>query len=177
MAVGYGPPYNLRLPSKAMRPHLIPSLMLLVAGMASVGLSADRRYAIVLHNSNANRSFTLTELRALFSGAVARWPNHETVVLVERESVDSATRYLISRLLSTTDAEYHRRLAGIEFMGEDGAVLKTLHSDEAACQFVFNVPGAIALIDASSLDKPPCKRVRLAGVSGHLPAEEAYPLK
>jgi hypothetical protein len=52
-----------------------------------------------------------------------------------------------------------------------------LNSDAAACQFVFNVPLAIAIVEAGSLASPACSSVRVLRIDGKLPGEEGYRLK
>jgi hypothetical protein len=139
--------------------------------------SEERSYAVIVHISNPNREFRMADLRSLFSGATRRWPDRQRVVLAESDPAGSASKYLLGGLLGTSPAEYKRRLANIEFIGEEGAILRTLNSDTAACKFVFNVPSAIGLVEAASLQTPECRAVRPARVEGRLPGEEGYRLK
>jgi hypothetical protein len=55
--------------------------------------------------------------------------------------------------------------------------VKILNSDTAACQFVFNVPSAIAIVEVKSLASPACGQVRLLRIDGKLPDDEGYRLK
>jgi hypothetical protein len=53
----------------------------------------------------------------------------------------------------------------VEFSGDE-VTLKILNSEQAACKFVLNVPGSIALVETGSLQLPEC--------SG--PGQESYRL-
>jgi hypothetical protein len=74
-------------------------------------------------------------------------------------------------------SEYKRRLASIEFGGAAPVTLKILNSEEAACKFVFNVPGSIALIETDSLRFPECSGVGIVRIDGQLPGQEGYRLR
>jgi hypothetical protein len=55
--------------------------------------------------------------------------------------------------------------------------VKVLNSDAAACQFVFNVPAAIAIIETASLPTAECGQVQVVRIDGKLPGEEGYRLR
>jgi len=134
-------------------------------------------FAVVVHQSNPNTSLILADVRAFFDGDAKEWPNGSKVVLVERDTASAAYRFLLARILHMSAAEYKRRLASIEFAGEAPVNLKILNSEQAACKFVFNVPGSIALIEASSLKLPECSGVGTVKIDGRLPDQEGYRLR
>jgi len=152
-----------------------------VLGVAAVMAALDpaaeppRAFAVVVHPSNPIRDIRLGDLTALFEGANRQWPNRAPVVLVERDSSSPPYQFLMGRLLNTTPGEYRRRVQNIEYRGEAPLAIKTLNSDASACQFVFNVPTAVALVDAQSALA--CNQVRVLRVDGKLPGEEGYRLK
>jgi hypothetical protein len=98
-------------------------------------------------------------------------------VLVERDAGSRPFLYLMQRLLNTTPGEYKRSLQNIEYRGDAPVSVKTLNSDAAACQFVFNVPAAIAIIETASLPTPECGQVQVVRIEGKLPGEEGYRLR
>jgi hypothetical protein len=51
-----------------------------------------------------------------------------------------------------------------------------LNSDETALKFVWNVPGAVAVIDAALAASAP-SRVKVLRLDGKLPGEPGYPLQ
>jgi hypothetical protein len=158
--------------------RLVMTLALSVAVLA-IGSPADlaSSFAVVVHRSTPVSSLRLTDLRALFSGETKHWPDGARLVLVERDLESEVFRFLMRHVLNTTAVEYQRRLANIEFRGETPVMVKILNSDAAACKFVFNVPGSIALISTSSLALPECSAVQLVTVDGKLPGAENYRLK
>lgn len=134
-------------------------------------------FAVVLHRSNPNTNLRMADVQAFFSGGAKQWPNGSKVVLVERDTGSAAYRFLLARILHMGTTEYKRHLTGIEFAGETPVVLKVLNSEEAACKFVFNVPGSIALIETQSLHLPECSGVEPARIDGRLPGQEGYRLQ
>lgn len=140
-------------------------------------MPAAAPFAAVVHRANPTRNLRLAELKALFSGATKHWPHGAKVVLVERDATGEASRFLFQRVLNTTQRDYQRRLANVEFMGDEPITLKILNSDAGACKFVFNVPGSIALVEAGSLALPECGQVQVLRIEGKLPGEQGYRLQ
>jgi hypothetical protein len=152
------------------------TLILLAAAILPASLPTDR-FAIIVHQTNPTTGLRAVELNALFSGEARRWPNGSRVVLVERDSNSVGFNFLLHRVLNLSPSQYKRHLANIEFKGEEPVIVKVLNSGPAACRFVFNVPGAIGLIEAASLSSPECKDVRVIRIEGKLPGDEGYPLQ
>jgi hypothetical protein len=150
---------------------------LLAMGAAKPSAEPVGSFAAVVHPSNASHDLRLRELASFFEGAQRQWPNSASVVLVERDAASAPYRYLMSHVLNTTPMEYKRRLQNIEYRGEAPLAVKVLNSDEAACQFVFNVPAAIAIIESKSLGSAACASVQVLRIEGKLPSEEGYRLR
>ena len=124
---------------------------LLAAPTLHYAAEPARAFAAVVHQSNPTRDIRLRDLTSLFGGTSRHWPNNSAVVLVERDAGSAPFRYLMERLLNTTPGEYKRSLQNIEYRGETSVWRsRVLNSDQAACQFVFNVPPAIAIIESAS---------------------------
>jgi hypothetical protein len=134
-------------------------------------------FAAVVHQSNPTHNLRFGDLLSMFEGASREWPNGSAVVLVERDAGSTPFRYLMLRLLNTTPGEYKRSLQNIEYRGEAPVSIKILNSDAAACQFVFNVPSAIAIVETNSLASPACSGIQVLRIDGKLPGEEGYRLK
>jgi len=159
--------------------RLVMTLTLAVAALTIrlLAQSMSSSYAVVVHRSNPISSIRLTDLRAMFWGEIKQWPDGRKLVLVERDLQSHAFRFLMQHVLNTTAVEYQRRLANMEFKGETPVTMRILNSDAAACKFVFNVPGSIALISTNSLALPECSAVQLVVVDGKLPGEDQYRLR
>jgi len=134
-------------------------------------------FAAVVHQSNPIHNLRFGDLLSMFEGASREWPNGSRVVLVERDAGSAPFRYLIGHLLNTTPGEYKRSLQNIEYRGEAPVSIKILNSDVAACQYVFNVPSALAIIETESLTSPACAAIMVLRIDGKLPGEEGYRLK
>jgi hypothetical protein len=154
-------------------------LQLIAALLAAPTLdcAAETNFAAVVHQSNPTHNLRFRELLSLFQGASREWPNSSVVVLVERDAGSEPFRYLMERLLNTTPGEYKRSLQNIEYRGEAPVSIKILNSDAAACQFVFNVPSAIAIVETGSLALPACSAVQVVRIDGKLPGDQGYRLK
>jgi len=151
--------------------------LLTAAGSGWAAEPANTSFAVVVHPSNTARDLPLRELASLFEGGNRRWPTNAPVVLVERDSPSAPFRYLMVHLLNTTAGEYKRRLQNIEYSGDAPVSIKILNSDAASCQFVFNVPTAIALIEAKSLLSPACTQLQVLRIDGKRPGDEGYRLR
>jgi hypothetical protein len=134
-------------------------------------------FAAIVHQSNPTHDLRFRDLLSLFQGASREWPNNSGVVLVERDAGSAPFRYLMGRLLNTTPGEYKRSLQNIEYRGQAPVSIKILNSDAAACQFVFNVPSAIAIVETGSLASPACGGIQVLRIDGKSPGEEGYRLK
>ena len=142
---------------------------------APAGVPAS--FAVVVHSSNPTANLKHEDLQSYFLGDRRRWPNGSKVVLAMRDSDSSAFQYMLARILNMTPSEYRRHLVSLEYKGDAPILMKVLNTDSAACKFVFNVPGAMALVESSALASPECSQVRVLRVDGKLPAEEGYPLR
>ena len=155
--------------------------MMAVALMAAPTLhyaaEPARTFAAVVHQSNPTHNLRFADLLSLFEGAIREWPNGSGVVLVERDPGSAPFQYLMGRLLNTTPGEYKRRLQNIEYRGETPVSIKILNSDAAACQYVFNVPSSIAVVETGSLASPGCAGIQVLQIDGKLPGEKGYRLK
>jgi hypothetical protein len=119
----------------------------------------------------------MRDLSAIFGGSVKQWQHGPKVVLIERQPESPSFRFLVARVLNTSASEYKRSLASIEFRGETPVTLKILNSEATACKYMFYVPGAIALLETSSLSIPECSPLKVLTVDGKLPAQDGYQLR
>ena len=130
--------------------------------------------AVVVHKSNPTENLSVSQLRRLFLGTVREWPSHKRVILVHRDAISPVFQALLRTVLHMTAPEYQRHALNLEFRGEEPLSIKILNSNEAACKFVFNVPGAVGIIDAAAILNDQVKVVR---VDGKMPGDVAYILQ
>jgi hypothetical protein len=160
-----------------MRPIFLFLATLLAAVHFTRAAPVTGSFSVVVHRSNPVGNLRLDALRSCFTGATPQWPNGSRVVLVERDAASPVFQFLLEHLVGMSPREYKRGLATLEYRGESPVTLKILNSDQAACRFVFNVPGSIALIDTNSLTAPECSEVQILRIDGKLPSESGYRLK
>jgi PBP superfamily domain len=134
-------------------------------------------FSAVVHPSNPVSTLSLTSLRAIFSGTVTHWPDQSRIVLTHREIGSPVNLFLMDRFLKTSWQDYRRSLLGLEFMGQEPAIVRVLNSDPAACKFVFNVPAAVAVIETASTAAGACRDLRVLKIDGFLPGQGGYRLK
>jgi hypothetical protein len=150
-----------------------------LAGLLIVAspMAVCQGFSVVVHPSNPVSAITVPALRAIFNGAVTRWPNQSKIVLAERTQGSPANRFLMDRFLKTSWQDYKRSLEELEFMGQEAATIRVLNSDAAACKFVFNVPTAVAMVESVSTAEPDCRDLRVVKIDGLLPGQGGYRLK
>jgi hypothetical protein len=153
------------------------ALSLLALGMfpCQPGKASDHTLAVIVHKSNPIDNLTLPQLRKILLGEVHQFPDHRKLVLAEREPDSDVHRWILLRVLRMTPVEYKRYLLGIEFRGAEALTVKILNSDDTAAKFVFNVPTAIAVIDAVPAGGA-ASRVKIVRIEGKLPGEPGYEL-
>jgi len=134
-------------------------------------------FAVVVHQSNPINGLSFPDLRAMFEGLTKQWPHGQKVVLIERQPESPSFRFLMARVLNTSVIAYKRSLAMIEFSGQAPVMLKVLNSEEAACKYMFYMPGSIALVETDSLHTPECAQLKILRIDGKLPAEKGYRLR
>ena len=131
-----------------------------------VPTTVEPALVVVVNKSNPIAVITVNQLRVLYTGEMRQWPDKRRVILVQRELTSGAARTMMRAVLKMTAADYNRFLLNMEFRGEEALPLKTLNSTDAACNFVYNVPGAVGVLDESALSSQTCRdRVRILPVS------------
>lgn len=93
--------------------------------------------------------------------------NRRNVTVVEREMGSPVLETVLRKCLKSSTQEYNRQLLELEFRGKRPVAIKTLRSDDSACAFVFNVPGAIGFIADRSLSSGSCReQVKILRING-----------
>lgn len=134
--------------------------------------------AVIVNKNNPVGNIELAELRRLILGEVRQWSNNRRVTIVHRDASSAAYSVTLDRVARMTPAEYRRLKLNQEFRGEAPSTSKTLNSAKSACEFVFNVPGAIAVVEASFALQPPCLELaKVLSVDNKLPGEAHYSLQ
>jgi len=129
--------------------------------------------AIVVNRANPLSDVSLADLRRIYRGQRARWPNGRRVTLVMRDAGTPERDAILQSLYRLDEDEYHRGFLQSVFTGEASDAPKTLATSSGVLRFVFNVPGAIGYVRASEADTS----VKTLRVEGRLPGEPGYRLE
>jgi phosphate transport system substrate-binding protein len=131
---------------------------------------AENNLAIIVNTSNPMDNLSLGELRHVFLGERAHWPNARRITLVMMEPGQPERKALLREVCQMSEGDFtHHFLNGV-FTGEVFASPKTLASPVGVRKFVFNVPGAIGYLRATDVDSS----VKVIRVDGHLPSDKEY---
>ena len=132
--------------------------------------------AVVVHKSCTMDSLSVAELRKMLLGDLRTWPDDRRIVLIEQPDESSVQQRMLRLLLGTNPAGYKRQLLEEQFQGKDLPLIKILNGDDNAIKFVWNVPGAIALVATNSAAAN-SSRVKILRVDGKAPGESGYLLQ
>ncbi len=161
------------------RKHLI-----LVAGLAvamAVRLhagepsAAGAPMAVIVHKTSPVDNISLADLRKLLNGVTHVWSDSTPVVLAQQPDTAATQKRMLELILKTTPANYGRQLFRIQFQGGLPPNIRVLNSDANAITFVWNVPGAVSIVDAGAAAAS--THVKVLKVDGKLPSEQGYPLQ
>jgi hypothetical protein len=131
--------------------------------------------AVLVHRSNPLDSITSHELRGILMGEVGRWSGRR-ITIVGRESTNPAYQKMLHQILRMSENDYRRALMAAEFRGESAPLIKVLNTDDGAWKFVYNVPSAIAIVNAVPAGALP-SQVKVLRIDGKLPGEPDYVLQ
>jgi hypothetical protein len=132
--------------------------------------------AVVVHRSSLIDAVSIADLRRMFTGALRTWSGSHPIVLVEQPDDRVVQQRTLQILLRKTPAEYRRQILALEYQGQELPIIKTLNSDDNAIKFVWNLPGAIAVVDGAVAEAAQV-HVKVLRVDGKLPGEAGYPLQ
>ncbi len=135
--------------------------------------SASEPLAIIVNVANPVANLSLAELRKVFLGERAHWPNGRRITLVMMEPGKPERTALIRELCQMTEGEFSRHFLHGMFTGEVFVSPKTLASPVGVRKFIFNVPGAIGYVRTTDIDSS----VKVLRVDGHLPSDKEYSLR
>jgi ABC-type phosphate transport system substrate-binding protein len=132
--------------------------------------------AVIVHKSSAVENISISDLRKMLTGDLRGWPDSSPVVVIQQPDESATQQRVLRLLLKTTPAAYNRQLLQIQFQGRQMPVIRVLNSDANAIGFVWNVPGAISIVDAAAATAS-SSHVKVLKVDGKLPGDKGYPLQ
>ena len=132
--------------------------------------------AVVVHKSCATDDVSIADLRKMLLGDLRNWPDARRIVLVEQPDENAVQQRILRLLLQTDPPGYKKQLLAAQFQGRELPLIKILNADDNAIKFVWNLPGAIAPVDAAAATANSA-RVKTLRVNGKAPGEPGYPLQ
>ena len=129
--------------------------------------------AIIVNKSNPIEALTLAELRNVFLAERSRWPNGRKITITMLDSGNPERDAVLRTIYRMREADFNRNFLHARFTGETTEEPKLLASPTNMVRFVFNAPGAIGYVRASSLDGS----VKVLRIDGHAPGEPGYRIK
>ena len=156
----------------------------MLAGLVLVASQADPAggggsapaLAAVVHKSCGLDNVSTTDLRKMLLGDLRIWQDSRPIVLIEQPDESVVQQRMLRVLLRTDPAGYKRQLLAIQFQGNELPIIKILSADDNAIKFVWNLPGAIAVVDATTAAANSA-RVKVLRIDGKVPGEPGYPLQ
>ena len=152
----------------------------LLASMSPSGAVPQKRtvLAVIVNKSNPVSNIAVDDLRRMLLGEVRQWDSRRRVTIVQRDAGSAAFQTSLDLVMRMTASEYRRILLNGEFRGDAPLSIKTLNSPNTACEFVFNVPGALAVVEADAAMMPPCLELaKVIPVNNKLPGDVGYSLR
>ena len=130
------------------------------------------RFAVIVSNHNATTNLSKADLRRIYVGAIARWPNGSRITPVVFHPDTFQGRTFLKNIVEMTDIDYAQLWIGEVFRGESSSSPHVVRSDEEARQFVAAHPAAIALIAPGAVDAS----VKMLTIDGKHVTDEGYAL-
>jgi len=129
--------------------------------------------AIIVNKANPVDAMTLAELRDVFLAERSRWPNGRKVTITMLDIGNPEREVMLRTIYRMREADFNRSFLRARFAGETTEEPKLLASPTNMVRFVFNAPGAIGYVRASSLDGS----VKVLRIDGRAPGEPGYRIK
>jgi phosphate transport system substrate-binding protein len=138
-------------------------VLFLIFLASSVAPCLAHHMAVVVDKSNKVENVTSAQLAKLFRAEARKWPDGRNVVLV-LHSASSGEKSTLQRLLKMSDADFKLMLLAHK------SALKTVASDAEVLEAVETTPGAVGLVDVTSINGA----IKVVKVDGKLPTEAGY---
>lgn len=137
---------------------IILCLLLSLGLMGSIFASVPQELpvAVIANVQCPVSELSFRQIRGMLLGDIREWPNHRRVTVVQQDPSGPVAPAVLNFFLRMSAGDYNRHLLRMEFVGSEPPAMKILASDESACNFVFNAPGAIGFVSSGMFDRPSC---------------------
>jgi hypothetical protein len=138
----------------------------------SVAQTARKRLVVIVSSAQTITDLSLADLRAIYLGAITRWPTRHRIVPVVMTPQSSEGQLFIKRVVGMAELDYGQHWIGMIFRGQAASAPLVAPSSEAAKSFVATHVDAVAVIAPTPIDKT----VRVLSIDGKMPDAPDYAL-
>lgn len=117
----------------------------------SAGATAPE-VVIVVNKNNKIEAVSARQLKAIFSGEKARWPDGEKIQTLATAADAPEHRAAIRFLFGMSEAEYQKYCIHANFVGNPQAVPRASGPSKAVVNLVGLIPGAIGFASADAIN-------------------------
>ncbi len=135
------------------------SLLLLALGLAASAARADE-FIVIRNAKNQTGSLTRADLREMLTGKLKEWPSGKLAQAVLEAEGAPSLKWLSSSVFGVSEVALLTKIKQEVFKGEMKRPVACAGEDECIAQ-VKAIPGAVAIVSASSALPPGVARVEL----------------
>ncbi len=139
---------------------------------ASTGGEDSHAVAIVVRPDLPANNLSFAELRRLMLGDRQFWSSNLKVTLLVRAPGAHEREVVLKTIYQMSEAQFRQYWIAKVFRAEAASAPRIVYSNEMATELVAGIPGAVAFVDASQVQKG----LKILKIDGRLPGEPGYPL-
>ena len=141
--------------------------------VAPLVAQAQADIAVIVHPDVAVENLTLADLRRILTGDREFWASSGRVTIFIRAPVARERDAVVRDVCQMTEAQFRQHWIGKVFRNETPSAPKIVYSNEMALDQVSRTPGAIALVEASSVNR----NVKVVKIDGKAPGQPGYKVR
>jgi len=156
---------------------ILSSVIALVVFVALAVVPAETQgtpdIAVIVNPDVQVDNLALADLRRILLGDREFWPSGVRVTLLIRAPIARERDAVVKDVCEMTEAQFRQHWIGKVFRNETPSAPKIVYSNEMALDQVSRTPGAIALVEASSVNK----NVKVVKIDGKAPGQPGYKVR
>lgn len=138
-----------------MKIHILQtkSVVMLIAALSLIIFSATAisDVAVIVNPDSRVSSLSKNDIKALFLGKKATFPNGNEALAVDQEDGSAPKAVFLKDVVNKNSSQLAAYWSQLIFSGK-GTPPKTLKDDAAVKDYVASTPGAIGYVDSSAVD-------------------------
>jgi len=118
-----------------------------------VARAENVRVVVIVSATNSITDISSVDLRAIYLGAVTRWPTRRAILPIILTTKSRETPVFIRRIIRMSDLDYAQHWIGVVFRGQAASAPLVASSVDEAARFVSAHPEAIAVVGGIPKEK------------------------